>query len=94
MANSPGALPWIEYWYHAYREPIGIKITATNLPLLRQNLYTARTESMDSDLQELRLVRSPLNPDTEMWIIHAQAIPASAAVPKQRKRLDEDLNDI
>ncbi len=88
-------LPFIAYWYLAYREPIGIKITCTNLQSLKTRLYAARKESLDSDLMEIRLVTSPINPDTELWLIHAQSIPASVPLPPaRRKPLQDDLDDI
>lgn len=55
-------------WYEALASDLGIVIAAADREATRQQLYTARREAKDSDLDGLSLVLSPMD-DSHIWIV-------------------------
>lgn len=63
-------LSFLELWFEALHEPIGIVVQTTNRTVLMNRLYKARSEYQSpEDLAGLSIVMSPVS-DKELWIIH------------------------
>jgi len=63
-------LPILELWYAALREPIGIIVACSNADKMKAQLYKARKDSADPELQRLMVHTSPRNHSGEVWITH------------------------
>lgn len=57
----------VEILYAAYRSEHGIIVRSTEPDLLRRQLY--RERKIDDDLKILSFYRSPVEPETEIWIV-------------------------
>jgi hypothetical protein len=68
----------IDVLYQALGSPLGLVIRVSNFALAQQRLYKARRDASDPDLACLQLRRSPLVPDSELWIVKG----GDVAVPK------------
>ncbi len=58
---------YLELLYDALREEVGLVVTTNNVERLRARLYALRRK--DDDLAVLSFVISPINPNTELWIL-------------------------
>lgn len=59
----------LEYLHRAVAAKHGIVVSAYPIKTAIAALYKARQESGDPILKQLQFRRSPLNPDTELWIV-------------------------
>lgn len=59
----------LEYLYEALASEAGKVIVTSDVEKLRQNLYKARREALDPELDQLALIPSPTNPTGELWIV-------------------------
>jgi len=59
----------LELLYEALASRYGIIVATNNPEALRQQLYKARREAADPDLQQLSIRISPLLPKQEVWIV-------------------------
>lgn len=58
-----------ECWYKALHSPFGVAVTCVGDPeKVRTLLYKARKECNDPDLNEIAVVRSPINPQ-DLWLL-------------------------
>lgn len=62
---------WIEFWYSALNQPVGICIETDNTERCKMKLYAARVAAEDETLASLSIVQSPTNP-AHLWIIHKE----------------------
>jgi len=60
----------LEYWYLALRSPHGVAIKSNNPLNTTAYLYRVRRDSGDPDLSSMHVVTSPIDPKSEVWIIH------------------------
>lgn len=67
---SGGREGFLEYWYQALREPIGIAIETDAPERLRQLLYQARAKAADPQLSALMLIVPQGANSTEVFIAH------------------------
>lgn len=63
----------LELLYAALASPIGCAVTVNDFTKAQQRLYIARTKSGDPSLDILQFRRSPLSPETEIWIVKTKA---------------------
>lgn len=65
----------LELWYKALHcdSPYGIVIETDGLERLRQKLYQARAEADDPSLESLVIVTSPIQGETQLWIVKRDA---------------------
>jgi hypothetical protein len=76
------ALPLIELWYAALREPIGIKVQTNDAERMKTSLYLARKQAEEPELAKLMIQTSPLNPKGEVFITHREIdLPESEGLP-------------
>lgn len=61
--------PSMEILYAAIASPIGVVVSVSDFQLCQARLYKARKQSGDPSLDCLQLRRSPINPETELWIV-------------------------
>lgn len=59
----------LEYLYQALASRFGIVLIATPIETAVQALHTARRQSGDPELKALSFRKSPIAPDTELWIV-------------------------
>lgn len=57
----------LEILYAALAEPVGLTVRTNSVEKLRQKLYVIRAEF--ADLQCLSFSPSPVEPETELWIV-------------------------
>lgn len=69
----------LELLYTALASPIGCVVTTNDFARAQQKLYSARAKSGDPSLDILQFRRSPLAPETEIWIVKTK--PAGEPVP-------------
>lgn len=67
MPKQPALL--LEHWYSALRSPSGVCIRVSDIELAKAQLYRARKDALDPQLDALSLVQSPTAAD-ELWIVH------------------------
>lgn len=65
---TPHLRLYLEWWYIAKDQPLGIWIRTTNYHQLMTKLYLARKEAQDPSLSNLQLKRSPRDPENELWL--------------------------
>lgn len=70
---------WLEFWYEALENPFGVVIAVSDVPKGIQRLYQARQKSGDEKLAGLSIRKSPLNPDSEVWLVHTTSRKVVAA---------------
>lgn len=63
---------WLEFLYQALASPLGVVIAVSDAQKALQRLYQARAAAQDEALAGLQFRRSPIAPDTEIWIIKAK----------------------
>lgn len=69
MPSAPD-FQFLEWWFQALHEPVGIILTSNNRVVLMNKLYAARKAyTQDDSLQALSICVSPTDP-TELWIVH------------------------
>lgn len=56
-------------WYAALASAAGIVVETDDPERLRQKLYQVRAAAADQSLADLSLVISPLNPDSQVFIV-------------------------
>ena len=59
----------LEHWYAALRSPSGVCVRVSDVTRVRAQLYAARKEAMDPNLENLAIVQSP-TAGNELWIVH------------------------
>jgi hypothetical protein len=60
--------PILNYWYQALSSPLGIEIVTSSPETTRAQLYTARKESKDRDLDQISICLSPFDP-MKLWLV-------------------------
>lgn len=63
---------FLHLWYQALDNPPGVCFEVNNFASIKQQLYTARKDSGDETISDLRIVQSPINPN-HLWILHPKA---------------------
>ena len=58
----------LEILYEALAASIGVAVEVSDFERCQQQLYVARRESGDPELQRLQFRRSPYRPEQELWI--------------------------
>ncbi len=69
------AIDYLELWYTALHDPVGLKIQTNDADRLKQKLYQARKSADDPNLSLLTVLTSPLHQQTEVWIAHRNQEP-------------------
>jgi len=67
----PAFDPSLELLYSALGSQIGIVVSVSDFIRGQQKLYQAKRASGDPSLDCLQFRRSPVNPETEIWIVKA-----------------------
>jgi len=65
---------FVEFWYLALAQPVGIVIETNDPERLRQRLYAARRDAMEEDFAKISIVISPTNPN-HIWLVHKRIDP-------------------
>lgn len=67
------SINWLEFWYMAAREELGIRLLASNAFDAKDALYAARAQSGDEELNSFVVV-IPIAGGRELWIIRESAL--------------------
>lgn len=60
---------FVELLYRALDAPIGIAVRTSNPELARQKFYQARRDARNPQFEELSIVPSRTQPESELWIL-------------------------
>jgi hypothetical protein len=58
----------IHYWYQALSSPLGIELLCSDPEGTRKQLYTARRDAKDLDLNQISICLSPFDPH-KLWLV-------------------------
>lgn len=65
MAEPPSP----EHWYAALASRCGIILKTDDPAFARQKLYAIRKSLADPDLENIAIMTSPTDPDSELWLV-------------------------
>jgi hypothetical protein len=60
--------PLLNWWYRALSSPFGIELICSNTEAIRAQLYAARKQSRDPDLDKISVCKSPFDP-MRLWLL-------------------------
>ena len=66
--------PILNYWYRALSSPFGIEIICSDPEGTRAQLYAARREAKDTDLNNISITPSPFDP-AKLWLVKRSPTP-------------------
>lgn len=66
--------PILNHWYRALHSPLGVELVCSDPEGTRAQLYAARREAKDKDLEQIAICLSPLDP-MKLWLVKKEPKP-------------------
>jgi hypothetical protein len=71
----------LEHLYTAHASRFGVVLAVSDTTRVRQQLYAARRQCGDPELDCLQFRLSPTNPEGELWIVKGTSKPPAQTSP-------------